>query len=56
MISPLVQKAGDDRRALTVTDLHTDGGAVDYWMRQPPHKRFEAVEFLRQLAHPYDPD
>jgi hypothetical protein len=37
-------------------DLHDDQGEVDYWMRQPPLKRFEAMEFLRQLVHPYDPE
>jgi hypothetical protein len=56
MISPLVQNARVDRTALTVVDLHADVGAVDNWMSQPPLKRFEAMEFLRQLAHPYDPD
>jgi hypothetical protein len=56
MISPLVQNARVDRTALTVVDLHDDRGEVDYWMRQPPLKRFEAMEFLRQLVHPYDPE
>jgi hypothetical protein len=56
MISPLVQNARVDRTALSVVDLHDDPGQVDYWMRQPPRKRFEAMEFLRQLVHSYDPD
>jgi hypothetical protein len=56
MISPLVQNARVDRTALTVVDLHDDRGEVDYWMSQPAHKRFEAMEFLRQQVHPYDPD
>jgi hypothetical protein len=57
MISPLVQNARVDWTALSVVDLHDDQGEVDYWMRQPPLKRFEAMEFLRQLIHPcYDPD
>jgi hypothetical protein len=56
MISPLLQNARVDRTALTGVDLHDDQGEVDYWMRQPPLKRFEAMEFLRQLVHPYDPE
>jgi hypothetical protein len=56
MISPLVQDARVDRTALSVVDLHDDRGEVDYWMRQPPLKRLEAMEFLQQLVHPYDPD
>jgi hypothetical protein len=55
MISPLVQNARVDRTALTIVDLHDESGAVEYWMSQPPLKRFEAMEFLRQLVHPYDP-
>jgi hypothetical protein len=56
MISPLVQSARVDRAALSVVDLHDDRGKVDYWMRQPPIKRFEAVEFLRPQVRSYDPD
>jgi hypothetical protein len=56
MISPLVQNARVDRTALSVVDLHDDLGEVDYWMRQPPVKRFEAMEFLRQQVHLYDPE
>ena len=56
MISPLLENARVDRTALSVVDLHDDRGEVDYWMRQPPIKRMEALEFLRQQVHPYDPD
>jgi hypothetical protein len=56
MISPLVQNALVDRTALSVVDLHDNLGEVDYWMSQPPLKRFEAMEFLRQQVHSYDPD
>ena len=56
MIAPLVQDARIDRTALSVVDLHDHRGEVNYWMQQPPLKRFEAMEFLRQLVHPYDPD
>jgi hypothetical protein len=56
MVSPLVQNARVDRTALSVVDLHDHGGEVDYWMSQPALKRFEAMEFLRQQVHAYDPD
>jgi hypothetical protein len=56
MISPLLESARVDRTALSVVDLHGDGGEVDYWMSQPPLKRFEAMEFLRQQVHAYDPE
>jgi hypothetical protein len=55
MISPLVEKARVDRTALSVVNLHEDAGEVQYWLAQPAIKRFEALELLRQMAHPYDP-
>jgi hypothetical protein len=56
MVSPLVQNARVDRTARSVADLHGHQGEVDYWMSQPPLKRFEAMEFLRQQVHAYDPN
>ena len=55
MISPLVEKARVDRTALSVVGLHENAGEVEYWLAQPVAKRFEALELLRQMAHPYDP-
>jgi hypothetical protein len=55
MISPLVEKARVDRAALSVVGLHDNAGEVEYWLAQPVAKRFEALELLRQMAHPYDP-
>jgi len=55
MISPLVAKARVDRTALSVVGLHEDAREVEYWLAQPVVKRFEALELLRQMVHPYDP-
>ena len=44
-----------DRTALSVVGLHEDAREVEYWLAQPVVKRFEALELLRQMVHPYDP-
>jgi hypothetical protein len=55
MISPLVEQARVDRTALSVVGLHDDSGETRFWREQPLAKRFEALELLRQIVHPYDP-
>jgi hypothetical protein len=55
MISPLVEQARVDRTALSVVGLHDDVRETQFWLEQPPEKRFEALELLRQIVHPYDP-
>ena len=55
MTSPLAKNARVDRKALSVVELHADDDALSYWLQQPPIKRLEALELLRQIAHEYDP-
>jgi len=56
MNSPLAENARVDRKAFSISDLHEDSGALEYWLQQSPLKRLEGLELLRQIAHSYDPD
>jgi hypothetical protein len=55
MLSPLARKARVNRKKISIVDLHDQPDSRGYWMRQPPRKRLEALELLRQSAHAYDP-
>ncbi len=41
---------------LTLTEAEEDYSDIDYWLSQPPSKRLEVLELLRQIAYGYDPD
>ena len=43
-------------RKMTLEEAEEDFSDVDYWLSQPPAKRLEALELLRQIAYDYDPD
>ena len=45
-----------DRTTLTREPLSEQGQDREYWWRQSPRKRLEALELLRQLNFDYDPD
>ena len=40
----------------TLAEAEEDYSDIDYWLSQPPAKRLEALELLRQIAYGYDPD
>ena len=56
MISPLVNQASVGRTALSLIGLHEASGERLYWLEKTPEERFLALELLRQIAHPYDPE
>jgi hypothetical protein len=41
---------------MTLAEAEEDYSDIDYWLSQPPAKRLEALELLRQIAYGYDPD
>ena len=43
-------------RVMTLEEAEEDYSDIDYWLAQPPAKRLEALELLRQIAYGYDPD
>ena len=43
-------------RKMTLAEAEEDYSDIDYWLSQPPAKRLEALELLRQIAYGYDPD
>ena len=56
MVSPLAKTARVHRKTISVVDLRDDNTrARRHWLRQPPIKRLEGLELLRQSAHAYDP-
>jgi hypothetical protein len=55
MISPLAKTARVHRKTISVVDLRDDTRTRRHWLRQPPMKRLEGLELLRQSAHAYDP-
>lgn len=55
MVSPLAKTARVNRKTISVVDLRDDARARRHWLRQPPIKRLEGLELLRQSAHAYDP-
>jgi hypothetical protein len=55
MVSPLAKSARVNRKTISVVDLRADARARRRWLRQPPIKRLEGLELLRQSAHAYDP-
>ena len=55
MVSPLAKIARVQRKTLSVVDLREDTRSRRPWLRQPPIKRLEGLELLRQSAHAYDP-
>ena len=55
MKSPLAKSARVNRNVISVVDLHDEDDRVRYWRRQPPIKRLEGLELLRQSAYDYDP-
>ena len=44
-----------DKTAFSVVSLHDDSDEKAFWSTQTPAARFEALEFLRQVAFNYDP-
>ena len=45
-----------DRTVLTTTTLAEAGHDLNYWLAQPPIKRLEGIELMRQAMYHYDPD
>lgn len=41
---------------MTLAEAEEDYSDIDYWLSQPPAKRLEVLELLRQIAYGYDPD
>jgi hypothetical protein len=44
-----------DKTHVEVGSLDDEPDDVAYWLSQPVEKRFEAIEFLRQVQYGYDP-
>jgi hypothetical protein len=44
-----------DKTALTIGHLNDASDEKAYWLGQPPSKRLEALELLRQICYDYDP-
>lgn len=40
-----------DRRFFRVRERDEDSGEGQYWMTQPPERRIQAIEFLRESFH-----
>jgi hypothetical protein len=55
MVSPLAKTARVHRKTISVLNLHDATHTRRHWLRQPPIKRLEGLELLRQSAHAYDP-
>jgi hypothetical protein len=55
MVSPLAKTARVHRKTISVVDLRDNTRARRHWLHQPPIKRLEGLELLRQSAHAYDP-
>jgi len=51
----LVRQARMDRTSFSICDLADDGGDKEYWLKQTPRQRLEALELLRQIHYGYDP-
>lgn len=51
----LVNDAKMDKTALTIASLHDPSDENDYWQRQTPEARWEALELMRQVVYGYDP-
>ena len=39
---------------MTLAEAEEDYSDIDYWLSQPPAKRLEALELLRQIADGYE--
>lgn len=42
-------------RKMTLAEADEDYSDIDYWLLQPPARRLEALQLLRQIAAGYDP-
>ena len=51
----LLSTAKMDKTKLTVASLHEPSDENEYWHRQTPEARLEALELMRQSIYGYDP-
>ncbi|MGI4792418.1 MAG: hypothetical protein ACRYFS_26625 [Janthinobacterium lividum] len=51
----LLSNAKMDKTVLTVASLHDPSDGNEYWRRQTPEARLEALELMRQVIYGYDP-
>jgi hypothetical protein len=51
----LLTEAKSDKTKLTVASLQDPSDENDYWHRQTPVARLEALELMRQVVYGYDP-
>ena len=51
----LINDAKIDKKVLTVASLYDPSDENEYWQRQTPEVRLEALELMRQVVYGYDP-
>ena len=51
----LINDVKMDKTVLTVASLHDPSDENEYWRRQTPEARLEALELMRQVVYGYDP-
>ena len=51
----LINDVKIDKTVLTVASLHDPSDENEYWRRQTPEARLEALELMRQVVYGYDP-
>ncbi len=44
-----------DKKAFLVSSLTEPSDEKEYWLRQSPEARLEAIEIMRQIVYGYDP-